>query len=63
MPALVAMRFNPDLKTKYRRLVAAGKPAKIAIAAIMRRLIVFVNALLTANRLREPRARSAGAAA
>ncbi|MGH7086035.1 MAG: IS110 family transposase, partial [Acetobacteraceae bacterium] len=27
MPALVAMRFNPDLNAKYRQLVAAGKPA------------------------------------
>jgi transposase len=50
MPALVAMRFNPDLKAKYRQLVAAGKPAKVAIAAIMRKLIVLANALLKANR-------------
>ena len=63
MPALVAMRFNPDLKTKYRQLVAAGKPAKVAIAAIMRKLIVLANALLRANRPWEPRAPSAGAAA
>ncbi|MER8770704.1 hypothetical protein NKH63_18425 [Mesorhizobium sp. M0960] len=28
MPALVAMRFNPDLKAKYQALKAAGKPAK-----------------------------------
>ena len=48
MPALVAMRFNPDLKIKYRQLVAAGKPAKVAIAAIMRKLIVLANALLRA---------------
>lgn len=27
MPALVAMRFNPDLKSKYRQLIDAGKPA------------------------------------
>ncbi|MGH7118578.1 MAG: transposase, partial [Acetobacteraceae bacterium] len=51
MPALVAMRFNPDLNAKYRQLVAAGKPATVAIIAVMRKLIVIANALLKANRL------------
>lgn len=50
MPALVAMRFNPDMKTKYAQLVAAGKPPKVAITAIMRKLIVMANALLKAGR-------------
>ena len=31
MPAIVAMRFNPDLKAKYQALRKAGKPAKVAI--------------------------------
>lgn len=56
MPALVAMRFNPDLTAKYQQLVAAGKPAKVAIAAIMRKLIVLANALLKANRTWQPKA-------
>ncbi|MEO5598629.1 MAG: IS110 family transposase [Novosphingobium sp.] len=51
MPALVAARFNPDLKAKYQQLIAAGKPAKIAITAIMRKLIVTANALLKADRM------------
>ena len=51
MPALVAARFNPDLKAKYQQLITLGKPAKIAITAIMRKLIVTANALLKANRL------------
>lgn len=51
MPALVAARFNPDLKAKYRQLILAGKPAKIAITAVMRKLIVTANALLKADRL------------
>jgi transposase len=55
MPALVATRFNPDLKAKYQQLVAAGKPAKVAIAAIMRKLIVLANALLKANRPWQPK--------
>ena len=35
MPALVAMRFNPDLKAKYTALRDAGKPAKVAIVAFV----------------------------
>ncbi|WP_096703048.1 transposase [Magnetospirillum sp. 15-1] len=50
MPALVAMRFNPDLKAKYQQLISAGKPAKLAITAIMRKLVVLANALLRAGR-------------
>ena len=51
MPALVAMRFNPDLRLKYQTLRDAGKPAKVAIVAIMRKLIETANALVKENRL------------
>lgn len=51
MPALVAMRFNPDLKAKYQQLREAGKPAKIALVALMRKLIEIANALVKADRL------------
>jgi transposase len=50
MPALVAARFNPDLKAKYDQLIRAGKPAKLAIAAAMRKLVVRANALLRDDR-------------
>ena len=50
MPALVATRFNPDMKAKYTALVATGKPAKVAITAIMRKLVILANALLKAGR-------------
>jgi transposase len=50
MPALVAMRFNPDLKAKYTQFLDAGKPPKLAITAIMRKLILLANALLKAGR-------------
>lgn len=50
MPALVATRFNSDLKAKYQTLIAAGKPAKVAITAVMRKLIILANALLKAER-------------
>jgi hypothetical protein len=49
-PALVATRFNPDMKTTYKGLIAAGKPAKVAITAVMRKLLILANALLKANR-------------
>ena len=50
MPAIVACRFNPDLKAKYDQLITAGKPPKLAITAVMRKLIVLANALIRDNR-------------
>jgi transposase len=50
MPALVAMRHNPDLKAKYAALIKAGKPAKVALVALMRRLIILVNTLIREDR-------------
>lgn len=55
MPALVAMRFNPDLKRKYAALRAAGKPAKVALVALMRKLLETANALVKADRLWTPK--------
>lgn len=56
MPALVALRINPDLRRKYQALKEAGKPSKVAIAAIMRKLIVLANALIRDNRTWSPNA-------
>ncbi len=50
MPALVAIRHNADLKAKYDQLVAAGKEKKVAITAVMRKLLVLANALLSDRR-------------
>ena len=55
MPALVAARFNQDLKAKYQQLIQAGKPPKLAIAAIMRKLLVLANALLKGDRCWTPK--------
>jgi len=55
MPALVAIRFNPDMKAKYDQLIVAGKPAKVALTAIMRKLIILANALLKADRNWQPK--------
>jgi len=40
MAALVASRFNPVFKQFYERLVGKGKPAKVALVAIMRKMLV-----------------------
>ena len=50
MPALVAIRFNADLKTKYEQLIKAGKAPKQAITAVMRKLIILANALIKKDR-------------
>lgn len=55
MPALVASRFNPDLKAKYDHLKTTGKAPKVAITAIMRKLIVLANALLRNKRKWAPK--------
>jgi len=55
MPALVAARFNPDLKDKYQTLTARGKPPKVAITAIMRKLVILANALIRDDREWAPR--------
>jgi transposase len=41
-----ARRFNPVIKAFYERLIAAGKPHKVALVACMRKLLVILNALL-----------------
>ena len=44
--ALSANRSNTVLKPFYDRLIAAGKPAKVALTAVLRKLIVLMNHLL-----------------
>jgi transposase len=46
MAALVASRFNPVIAAFYKRLRAAGKPAKVALVACMRKLLTILNAIL-----------------
>ena len=46
MSTLVAIRFNPVIKSFYHRLLDAGKPKKVAITACMRKLIVILNAMM-----------------
>jgi transposase len=50
MAALVAARHNPVIKIFYLRLIAAGKPAKVALTACIRKLLTILNAMLRDNR-------------
>ncbi|HYR46084.1 MAG TPA: IS110 family transposase [Thermoanaerobaculia bacterium] len=49
MAALVASRRNPVFSAFYKKLVAAGKPKKLALTALMRRLLVVLNAMVHQN--------------
>ena len=44
--ALSASRHNPVLKEVYERLLKAGKLKKVALTALMRKLLICLNALL-----------------
>lgn len=46
MPTLTAIRHNPPLQALYQRLIGRGRPAKVAITACMRKLLVVLNAIL-----------------
>lgn len=50
MAALVAARFNPVIAPYYQHLRTAGKPAKAALTACMRKLLVILNAILRDRR-------------
>ena len=50
MAALAATRHNPHLSAKYQQLRDAGKPGKVALTAIMRKLIILANTLVGQNR-------------
>ena len=45
MAALVASRHNPVIKAFYQRLLAAGKPKKLALTACARKLLTILNAM------------------
>ena len=51
MPTLVATQHNPILKAFYQRLRAKGKPAKVALTATARKLLIYLNSLLKLSSL------------
>ena len=46
MGTLAASRFNPVIRDFYRKLLAIGKPKKVALVACMRKLLVILNSML-----------------
>jgi len=49
MAALTASRCNPVIRAFYQRLRLAGKPAKVALVACMRKILVILNAMIMNN--------------
>ena len=49
MATLVATRYNPVVRVFYQRLLAAGKPKKVALVACMRKLLGILNAMVKNN--------------
>lgn len=47
--ALPAIRFEPDIKTFYAKLRANGKPGKVALVAVMRKIIIILNARMRSH--------------
>jgi transposase len=54
MAVITAIRQNPVIAEQYQRLVAAGRPAKVALVAAMRKLLVIVNAMIRDGRHWQP---------
>jgi transposase len=54
LAALSAARLNPQSRIFYKHLTQAGKPAKVALIALARKLVVLANRLITENRSWQP---------
>jgi transposase len=54
MAAVSAARCNPALRAFYDRLLANGKKPKVALIAVMRKLVILANTLVCENRTWEP---------
>ena len=50
MAALVAACWNPVVRSFYQRLRAGGKPAKVALVAVARKLLTILNAMMRDQR-------------
>jgi transposase len=49
LSAMVATRFNPDIKRFYERLLSMGKHKKVALIACIRKIVITLNAMLRDN--------------
>ena len=54
MATLAAIKYNPVIRLFHQRLVTAGRPAKVAITAAMRKLLTILNAMLRDRRPWQP---------
>jgi transposase len=60
MAATSAIRSNPIIKTFYQRLIARGKPHKVAVVACMRKMVTILNAMARTNTPWTPALHAAG---
>lgn len=51
MAALVASKHNEKMKNFYDRLITAGKAKKVALVAVMRKIIIYLNGMLKCNKI------------
>jgi transposase len=56
LAAISAARFNADMKAFFNRLIADGKPPKVALIAVARKLAILANTLISENRIWQPQA-------
>jgi len=54
LSAMVAIRYNPDIKRFYERLLQAGKHKKVALTACIRKIVTALNAMLRDNKPWQP---------
>lgn len=54
LTAMVAIRYNPDIKRFYERLLQAGKHKKVALTACIRKIVTALNAMLRDNKPWQP---------
>lgn len=54
LSAMVAIRYNPDIKRFYERLLATGKHKKVALTACIRKIVTALNAMLRDNKPWQP---------
>jgi transposase len=50
MATVAAIKHNPVIRAFFHRLVAAGRPGKVAVIASMRKLLTILNAMLRDGR-------------
>jgi len=53
MAALVAVRYNDKMKVFYERMINAGKKAKVALVAVMHKIVICLNSMVKNNKVYE----------